>query len=164
MLIHLLNTSITQNYYQAHGSNASWEWLATIAPCVVILRRLATDIHGVLGSKQGTRHAAPDLTEDIEKLMESLDEREVYRLVLGRIFDDDDVPAPDAVTEGFQALCFGSSTPLKDYNKQFLAFQRRRRIRPLVGTSDTVGSNPRSTRSGISTTVQGKPTECFLLS
>lgn len=101
----------------------------------MILRRLATDIHSVFGSKQGTRHAAPDLTEDIERLMDSLDERDIYRLVLGHLFDDD-VP-PDAVTEGFQALCFGSSTPLKDHNKRFLVLQRRRRIRPLVGASAT---------------------------
>ncbi|THH13425.1 hypothetical protein EUX98_g9728, partial [Antrodiella citrinella] len=58
--------------YKAHGSNASWEWLAKVSPCINILRRLATHINQDIGSRQGSKHHAPDLTVDICVLKESL--------------------------------------------------------------------------------------------
>ena len=73
-----LCTYMFQDYYQAHGSGASWKWLETIAPCVEILCRLATDIHALLGSKQSNHHATPDLTDDIDELMGSLAHHNVY--------------------------------------------------------------------------------------
>jgi hypothetical protein len=43
-----------------------------ISPCIEVLRRLASEVNGALGSKQGNRHATPDLTKDIKILMDSL--------------------------------------------------------------------------------------------
>jgi hypothetical protein len=53
--VHSIVLSLTskQNYYQAHGSGASWEWLATISPCIEVLQQLALEVNGALGSKQG---------------------------------------------------------------------------------------------------------------
>ncbi|KAI0071978.1 hypothetical protein K474DRAFT_1605970 [Panus rudis PR-1116 ss-1] len=47
--------------YKAHGSNASFEWLKTITPCIDFLRQLATQINQELGSRQGSKHSSPDL-------------------------------------------------------------------------------------------------------
>ncbi|KAH8987151.1 hypothetical protein EDB92DRAFT_1784513, partial [Lactarius akahatsu] len=55
-----------KNYYQVHGSGASWEWLATISPCIKVLQQLATEVNNTLGLKQGNRHASANLTKDIK--------------------------------------------------------------------------------------------------
>ncbi|EIW74151.1 hypothetical protein CONPUDRAFT_160399 [Coniophora puteana RWD-64-598 SS2] len=52
-------------FCRAHGSNASWEWLEVVAPCVNVLRKLSNKINAALGSKQGNHHAAADLSADI---------------------------------------------------------------------------------------------------
>ncbi|KIJ59407.1 hypothetical protein HYDPIDRAFT_162408 [Hydnomerulius pinastri MD-312] len=130
-----------KNYYQAHGSGASWEWLETIAPCVEILRNLAADINATLGAKQGNRHATPDLTEDIDELMGSLTHNKVYEIEHGRIFDEGDSPAVDCIATGFTSLTWGISSPLREFNATFWTLQQRRRIRPLVGP----GSDGRET-------------------
>ncbi|KAH7918344.1 hypothetical protein BV22DRAFT_1075903 [Leucogyrophana mollusca] len=127
-----------KDYYQAHGSGASWEWLATIAPCVDILRQLATNISGALGSKQGNRHAAPDLTEDIDELMGSLSHHNVYKKELGRAFDDGDLPTADVVEAGFMALSWGMNSALNEYNNDFKTLQQRRRVTPLVPTGNQI--------------------------
>ncbi|KAH7906597.1 hypothetical protein BJ138DRAFT_1162281 [Hygrophoropsis aurantiaca] len=127
-----------KDYYQAHGSGASWEWLATIAPCVDILRQLATNINGALGSKQGNRHSAPDLTEDIDELMGSLSHHNVYKKELGRTFDDGELPTVDVVETGFTSLSWGVNSPLNEYNNDFKTLQQRRRVKPLVGTGSQI--------------------------
>jgi hypothetical protein len=99
-----------------------------IAPCVNILRELATSMNGMLGSDQGTKHTAPDLSGDIERLMINLDEYEVYKK-LGRVFaDPSDVETKDVVAEGLKAL----AKPLAAYNKTFERLQQRFRMRPVV--------------------------------
>ncbi|ETW82437.1 hypothetical protein HETIRDRAFT_416617 [Heterobasidion irregulare TC 32-1] len=114
-----------KDYYQAHGSAASWEWLKTIAPCMEILRCLATNVHDVLGSKQGNRHAAPDLMDDINELMGSLSHHSVYTEQQGRAFNDDGPPAADVIIDAVTAL--------KQFNSMFTTLQQRRRVKPLVG-------------------------------
>ncbi|KAH9172322.1 hypothetical protein EDB89DRAFT_2114193 [Lactarius sanguifluus] len=104
-----------KNYYQAHGSGASWEWLATISPCIEILQRLAT--------------------EDIKILMDSLEQNNVYEEVLGRTLGDDESPAPDVIGEGFTALAWGEKSPLQQFNRLISTLQRRYTIQPLVGTA-----------------------------
>ncbi|KAH9177542.1 hypothetical protein EDB89DRAFT_2064518 [Lactarius sanguifluus] len=104
-----------KNYYQAHGSGASWEWLATISPCIEILRRLAT--------------------EDIKILMDSLEQNNVYKEVLGRTLGDDESPAPDVIGEGYSALTWGAKSPLRQFNRLISTLQRRSAIQPLVGTA-----------------------------
>ncbi|KAH9161003.1 hypothetical protein EDB89DRAFT_1861941 [Lactarius sanguifluus] len=123
--------------YQAHGSGASWEWLATISPCIKILRQLATEVNGALGSKQGNRHASADLTKDIKILMDSLKQNNVYEQVLGRTLGDgnDESPAPNVIGEGYTALTWGAKSPLRHFNLVISTLQQRCSIPPLVGTT-----------------------------
>jgi hypothetical protein len=66
-----------------------------------------------LGSQQGQKHAKPDLTEDIDKLIGSLAHHGVYVVQNGRWFADDDTNiADDVVMTGYNLLIFGSSLPL----------------------------------------------------
>ncbi|KAH9165155.1 hypothetical protein EDB89DRAFT_2077212 [Lactarius sanguifluus] len=119
-----------KNYYQAHGSGASWEWLATISPCIEILQQLAT--------------------EDIKILMDSLEQNNVYEEVLSRTLGDDESPAPDVIGEGFTALAWGEKSPLQQFNCLISTLQRRYTIQPLVGTAlltqpqETLPEFPRS--------------------
>ncbi|KAF8074686.1 hypothetical protein FPV67DRAFT_1474575 [Lyophyllum atratum] len=121
-----------KNFYRAHGSAASWEWLAMIAPCVNILRQLAQNFKKMLGTNLGTDHHPMDLSLDIPDIMDSLDEYEVYEYKKGRYLDDDDPPAPDVTTTGLTDLISGPNSPLSDYRKAFNHLQARRRLRPLV--------------------------------
>ncbi|ESK80989.1 hypothetical protein Moror_7622 [Moniliophthora roreri MCA 2997] len=77
-------------YYKAYGSNASWDWLAMIAPCVPVLRHLTRMMKGALGIDIGTKHTAPDLRSDIQALMKSLDENNVYRINQNQLTLEDD--------------------------------------------------------------------------
>ncbi|KAJ3574266.1 hypothetical protein NP233_g1885 [Leucocoprinus birnbaumii] len=119
-------------FYKAHGSNASWEWLEHIAPCTDVLRRLATNFHNILGADQGTKHAEPDLTKDIETLMVSLDEYDVYRLQPGRVFPDGASAIADVVGLGYQNLTESSRSPLAEYNSNFRKLQQRRKNPPVT--------------------------------
>ncbi|OCH84146.1 hypothetical protein OBBRIDRAFT_808450 [Obba rivulosa] len=73
--------------YKAQGSNSSWEWLEMISPCIDILRQLATQINGTLGSKQGSKHHAPELEKDILELYRSMREHNIYQVERGRTVD-----------------------------------------------------------------------------
>ncbi|KAH9162462.1 hypothetical protein EDB89DRAFT_2152512 [Lactarius sanguifluus] len=128
-----------KNYYQAHGSGASWEWLTTISPCIEILRRLATEVNNTLGSKQGNRHASADLTKDIKILMDSLKQNNIYKEVLGHTLGDDESPAPDVIGEGYSMLTWGAKSPLRQFNRLISTLQRCSAIQPLVGTSEDNG-------------------------
>ncbi|PPQ87507.1 hypothetical protein CVT24_010731, partial [Panaeolus cyanescens] len=122
-------------FYKAHGANSSWEWLATISPCVDALRHLATTMKRVLGTDIGSRHAPPDLSRDIRVLMESLKEHKVYEVEMGRKVDDDDIPVVDVIAEGMCSLL--TSSALSDFNKAFVSMQERRRMRPVCGGDKT---------------------------
>lgn len=125
--------------YRAHGSNASPEWLAMISPCIDILRHLARKVHNELGSHQGAKHTSPDLQRDIERLMQSLLDRDVYRIEQGRVVDvSDDGEESDSsqygavvncITEGYNRL----AEPLREFNHAFRRLQERCRAQPLVG-------------------------------
>ncbi|KAJ7622305.1 hypothetical protein FB45DRAFT_992097 [Roridomyces roridus] len=120
--------------YKAHGSAASWEWLGMVAPCVTALRHLSTSIINILGSDQGTKHAPPDLSTDIELLMDSLAEHDVYQVKGRRFAEGDGSPTPDVIAVGIQQLTDSSSNALTEYNAAFCQLQARRRLRPLVST------------------------------
>ncbi|KAL1733993.1 hypothetical protein EV714DRAFT_234465 [Schizophyllum commune] len=128
-----------KNYFQAHGSNASWDWLGIVAPCVVTLRSLSNEINSTLGSRQGKRHATPDRTKDIDELMASLARHQVYEYCPGRRFDEDDTSqVDDVVALGLNKLMKGgASSPLAHHNASFRSLQAAYRIPPLVGTSSS---------------------------
>jgi len=128
---------VTQTFYKAHGSNASWEWLGLVSPCVDMLRQLAKNFHQMLGADQGTRHAPPQLSKDIESLMNSLSEHNVYKIQKGRTLDDDDPLVKDIISAGFHSLTTGTKNPLNEYNDAFEKLQRRRRMKPVNKTGDS---------------------------
>lgn len=132
----MLNT--LKAYYKAHGANATWEWLEMIAPTVEVLRKLSRMFNDILGSDQGTRHAPPELTEDIQTLMASLDEHGVYKLQKGRVLGDGEQPAKDVIEIGFHALSQGPKNPLHEYNMAFKRLQTRRSMNPV--TSSNIGT------------------------
>ncbi|KAF9477171.1 hypothetical protein BDN70DRAFT_948601 [Pholiota conissans] len=118
-----------KNAYKAHGSNASWDWLDTLAPTIEVLRSIARNFNETLGADQGTRHAPPDLTNDIATLMESLKEHRVYCLNEGRVLGDDTGGAvKDVILVGLHHLTEGAKTPLTEYNEAIQQLQRRRAI------------------------------------
>ncbi|KAF8075810.1 hypothetical protein FPV67DRAFT_1711092 [Lyophyllum atratum] len=126
-----------KSYYKAHGSNASWEWLELVAPCVTALRQLANGLNDLLGNDQGMRHAPPDLTEDIETLMTSLEEHKVYRIVPGRVLEDDDLPTNNIISIGLCSLMDNTKSPLTEYIHNFTRLQQRRRKQPIIIPSPT---------------------------
>lgn len=136
-----------KTFYKAHGSAASWEWLEMISPCINILRRIAGIMNGMLGSYQGTKHEPVELRRDIAVLMASLTEHGVYTLKKGRVLDADDVPAPDVILDGIEALTDSASNPLDEYNAAFQRLQARYSLTPITthlpteeGNSETEGT------------------------
>ncbi|KAI0661524.1 hypothetical protein C8Q70DRAFT_903404, partial [Cubamyces menziesii] len=117
----------TKNVYQAHGSNASWEWLQTISPCINILRRLATQINQDLGSRQGSKHTTPDLDFDIHELMDSLAHHRVYDIEPGRTISSEKPTVLNAVSAGLGQL----AGPLADFNAQVRRLQARCQMTPV---------------------------------
>lgn len=83
---------------------------------------------------QGTRHAPPDLSKDIETLMNSLKEHNVYTLTKGCVLHVGEEPSVDVVSKGLEQLLHGM--PLVEYNQAFKQLQHRRRIKPVVGESE----------------------------
>lgn len=117
-----------------------------IGPCVEVLRQLAKNFNNALGADQGTKHPPPDLSNDTETLMDSLDEYNVYRIQAGRILDEDDLSVPDIASSGFHSLSNsdGPTNPLDDYNAAFKRLQHRRRMKPLVPWSQRPSIPPNS--------------------
>ncbi|KAG6854111.1 hypothetical protein C0991_010275 [Blastosporella zonata] len=119
--------------YKADSDAHSWDWLALISPAVDVLRQLATKIHGELGLRQGLRHTVLDLEKDMDILMKSLDEHEVYVVKPSRVLDPQDSPVPDVLSVGYAVLTHGSSTnPLTDFNAQFDCLCQCRKLTPSL--------------------------------
>ncbi|KAG8709847.1 hypothetical protein FRC11_005160 [Ceratobasidium sp. 423] len=119
--------------YKAHGSGASWEWLAHISPCVDFLRRLAREFHRTLGDDQGAKHAPTDLSRSIHTLMRSFAANEVHTIKPGRSrVDADGAPVTDIVTEGMRQLVHGADGPIAKFNRAFARLQKRRRVMPVL--------------------------------
>ncbi|KAG6913759.1 hypothetical protein DXG01_004464 [Tephrocybe rancida] len=129
--------------YKGDGDAHSWEWLALVSPCVDILRHLAGLIHEELGTAQGSRHTIPDLEKDLNTLMDSLKEHDVYIKKEGHVLDARNSPAGDVISEGLAALSQGSgTTPLADFNHLVGHLQSRRRLNPvLTGSLSHIGSS-----------------------
>ncbi|EGO00666.1 hypothetical protein SERLA73DRAFT_71664 [Serpula lacrymans var. lacrymans S7.3] len=122
-----------KNFYRAHGSSASWEWLEMVAPCVNILQHLSQTMSSLLGTKQGLTHEPLDLTRDIPVLMSSLMDHEVYSIKHGRQLDEGDLPVPDVITIGLQQLTDATNNPIEEYNKVIKRLQARRQLQPVIG-------------------------------
>jgi hypothetical protein len=140
----IFSLTFLQRIYKADGDAHSWDWLAFVSPCVDVLRRLATSINGDLGARQGNKHTIPDLANDIECLMASLTEHEVYVKKEGRVLDDDELPVPDVLSAGAAALTHGTtSNPLQDFNAQFDQLRRRRELVPISDLTQYISEPPR---------------------
>lgn len=72
--------------------------------------------------------------------MDKLYEYHVHTEDLGRTLGEDDEPAVDALATGYDALCWGENSPLKQFNDLFARLQLRRRITPLVCASTTTSA------------------------
>ncbi|CAA7268668.1 unnamed protein product [Cyclocybe aegerita] len=142
-----------KNFYRAHGSSASWEWLEMVAPCVEILRQLACGFKQMLGSDLGTAHHPMDLSHDLPDLMDSLEDHEVYIYKKGRYLDEDDAPAVDIISSGLKDLLKGKESPLVNYNDAFHHLQARRRLKPLVGSESDEDEAP-AAQTSLATTVE----------
>ncbi|KAG8727283.1 hypothetical protein FRC10_006260 [Ceratobasidium sp. 414] len=125
-----LNLQI-KTIYKAHGSNQSWEWLSTIAPCVHVLRRIAREFHTTLSDRQGTKHSVVSIEDDIRALVENLTDNHVYELRPGRAFDQKDSPPKDVISEGYQRLAYGSNRTIDNFNKYFKSLQQRFKVAPV---------------------------------
>ncbi|KXN82724.1 hypothetical protein AN958_02062 [Leucoagaricus sp. SymC.cos] len=113
-----------KTFYKSHGSNASWDWLEHVSPCVEVLHKLASDFHATLGSDQGVKHADANLTKDIQTLMESLDDYDIYQIQPGRVLKGAK-PMPDVIAVGFQSLTAAMAwNPLDEYNTHFKHLQQ----------------------------------------
>jgi hypothetical protein len=126
--------------YKAHGSNASWEWLANISPCVDFLRKLAKEFQHSFGDDQGVRHSSADLTKSIEALMRAFAANEVHTVKQGRNrADGDGAPVVDILSEGMRRLVHGADGPIAEFNQSLAQLQRRRRLTPVTcGVKDRV--------------------------
>jgi len=72
----------------------------------------------------------PDLRDDIESLMSSLDEHKVYQIQNGRMVKEEEV-VKDVVGVGLQNLTAGEKNPLNEYNAAFRRLQIRRKMKPV---------------------------------
>lgn len=115
------------------GAGLVWsrsDWLEIISPCVVALGDLQKALNDTLGGDQGTKHAPPDLKADIESLMNSLDENDIYRIKKGRMVKEEDI-VKDVVAVGLQNLTSGEKNPISDYNTALTRLQMRRKMNPV---------------------------------
>lgn len=95
-------------------------------------------MHDEFGSRQGNRHAPPDLSLDIDELMKSLREHRVYIQEAGRVIEGDKAVAPDVIAKGAEQML----DSLTEYNALFQRLRERRRLRPLVGDPPTFPVQP----------------------
>lgn len=116
-----------------------------MSPCVEALRTLFKGFNDILGADQGTRHAPPDLTQDIQELMKSLDDHKVYEIQKGRVLKDNDL-VKDVIAVGLHNLTEGSKNPLSEYNEGFKRLQTWRRMQPItefIPKATTPPQNPK---------------------
>ncbi|KAG8789658.1 hypothetical protein FRC12_013326 [Ceratobasidium sp. 428] len=138
-----------KNAYRAHGSSASWHWLAIISPCVDFLRTLARQFHRSLGDDQGVRHAMANQARSIETLMRSLSSSEVHTVKPGRRrATGDGEPVVDVLSAGLKKLAHDPNSSLVDFNRNLREMQQRRKLTPItLNIGQKVQSTPSKTGS-----------------
>lgn len=95
-------------------------------------------MHQAFGSAQGNKHTPPDLSYDIDRLMDSMREYKIYTLdPQGRVIEGDKAVVADVLAVGAQQLV----GPLRDYNSLFERLRRRRRLHPVTGEALAVFSH-----------------------
>jgi len=132
-----------------------------ISPCVDALRRLARNFNDILGADVGKRHTPPDLTNDIETLMDSLEDHKVFTIQKGRVLGGESKPVPDVVSVGLQSLTNpdGSKNPLTDYNNAFKRLKRRRGMTPVALPTDL----PPTSMTGLRMTSLSQPSNTNII-
>ena len=108
---------------------------------MVALGDLQNTLNDTLGGEQGRKHAAPDLKADIESLMSSLDENDIYQIQKGRTIKEEDV-VKDVIAIGLQNLTTGEKNPISDYNTALKRLQMRRKMTPVTLTGMLPGQVP----------------------
>jgi hypothetical protein len=90
-------------------------------------------MHDVLGADQGAKHRAPEISDDVARLMADLELNEVYK-TKGRLFKNPvDKPVPDVISKGLNSL----AGPLQEYNRAFEQLRTRLHRPPVVGRRAT---------------------------
>ena len=143
--------------YKAQGSNASWEWLSMISPCIGLLRKLALQMNASLGARLGDKHHSPSLERDLASLQDSMRQHSIFKVELGRHMPGvTKGEVPNVVTEGLNAL----PGPLADYNRAFEQLQRRlrgRSIFEMAASPPSVDGVSQSRNTGESQPSTGAP-------
>ncbi|KAH9897009.1 hypothetical protein C8Q73DRAFT_642360 [Cubamyces lactineus] len=124
--------------FKAQGSNASWDWLGMISPCIGVLRKLALEVNGALGVRLGSKHHTPNVERDLMAICNSLQEHNVFGIERGRVINPIDVMnglVPNVINIGLNQL----AGPLDEYNDVFRKLQRRRRMTPLIELAAPAG-------------------------
>ena len=103
-----------------------------VSPCVEVLQQLDCTFNLILNADQGTRHAPPDLTNDIQALILSLEEHRVYKIIPGRVLAGGNEPVKDVVAVSLQNLTEGAKNPLSEYNTAFHRLQMQRCMTPMT--------------------------------
>ncbi|CAE6407104.1 unnamed protein product [Rhizoctonia solani] len=117
----------------AHGSGASWEWLAMISPCVDFLRKLAREFQQALGDDQGVQHAPADLTKSLDTLMRSFAANEVHVIKNGRRrAEGDGAPVVDVLSQGMRQIVHGTKGPIAEFNRNLEQIQKRHDLKPVT--------------------------------
>ncbi|QRW22261.1 hypothetical protein RhiXN_09848 [Rhizoctonia solani] len=118
--------------YKAHGSGASWEWLAHISPCVDFLCQLAREFQQTLDDDQGAKHAQADLSRSIDTLIRSFTTNEIHTIKPGRSrANANGPPIVDMITKGMRQLVHGTDGPIAKFNQELEQLQKRRKLMPV---------------------------------
>ncbi|KAH9896145.1 uncharacterized protein BXZ73DRAFT_111846 [Epithele typhae] len=133
----------TKIVYKAQGSNASWEWLSMITPCITLFRQLILQMNSQQGTRLGTKHHTPSIERDLACLQDSMHAHEIFVHTPGRYLRGLKKPlVPDVVTTGALAL----SKPIAEYNAAFTRLQEQFRHGAVedMGPNDDIVSNTAS--------------------
>jgi len=88
-------------------------------------------LNDTLGGDQGTKHAPPDLEDDIESLMSSLNKHKLYHIQKGWMVKEEEI-VKHVVGVGLQSLTAGEKSPLNEYNAAFRRLQQWWKMRPVL--------------------------------
>ncbi|KAH9896144.1 uncharacterized protein BXZ73DRAFT_63062 [Epithele typhae] len=135
----------TKIVYKAQGSNASWEWLSMITPCITLFRQLILQMNSQQGTRLGTKHHTPSIERDLACLQDSMHAHEIFVHTPGRYLRGLKKPlVPDVVTTGALAL----SKPIAEYNAAFTRLQEQFRhgaVEDMGPNDDIVSVRTRAT-------------------